>query len=130
MVADAAANFHDVGSGRGTNGMMASPATDEPATMIAVSSSGWPPGADLSSAFQPACSKPAASTASVTPSESSEAGIAGRAPHAERGLPLGQLVSGSGPSSATGETDARARAGRSGSASFNRVRSEEHTSEL
>ena len=53
----------------------ASAHTDEPATTDAVSSIGSPPGALFSSAFQPACSNPAPSTASVMPSDSSCAGI-------------------------------------------------------
>src|SRR5205085_3528658 len=69
---DIAMNFHAVGSGRGTNGSTSSDHTADPATTVAVSSIGWPPCAFLSNAFQPACSKPAPSTASVTPSVSSE----------------------------------------------------------
>ena len=68
---DTAANFHAATSGTPTNGTARSPHTAEPATMVAVSSIASPPGADLRSAFHPAWSNPAPSTASVTPSESS-----------------------------------------------------------
>src|SRR5215831_21238892 len=62
---------HAAAAGSGTKGTTASPHSAEPATTVAVSSSASPPGADLSSAFQLACSSPAPSTASVTPSVSS-----------------------------------------------------------
>src|SRR6185503_8054661 len=68
-------NFHAEGSGSGTNGRTTSAHTHEPATTVAVSSIGSPPGALFSNAFQPACSKPAPSTASVMPSDSSCTGI-------------------------------------------------------
>src|SRR5262245_18824463 len=71
MNAEVAANFHAAGSGTPTKGITTSPHTADPATIVAMSSIGSPPGADLRSAFQPACRSPAARTASVTPSESS-----------------------------------------------------------
>src|SRR5512143_437833 len=71
MTAEHAANFQAAASGTPTKGMATRPQTADPATIVAVSSIGSPPGADLRSAFHPACRSPAASTASVTPSESS-----------------------------------------------------------
>src|ERR1700704_6599071 len=68
-------NFHAEGSGSPTNGMTKSPHSAEPTTTVAVSSMGSPPGADFRSAFQPACNMPAPSTARVTASVSSVAGI-------------------------------------------------------
>src|SRR4029450_1651033 len=68
-------NFHAEASGRPANGMTTSPHAAEPTTTVAVSSSESPPGADLRSAFHPACRNPAARTASVMPNVSSGAGI-------------------------------------------------------
>src|ERR1700716_3733717 len=62
---------HALKGGNGTRPTNTSPQSDEPATTAVVSSSASPPTDDLSSAFQPACRKPAPSTASVTPTESS-----------------------------------------------------------
>src|SRR6058998_1075610 len=90
MIAEPAMNFHAEGSGSPANGSTTSPHTAEPTTTVAVSSSGSPPGADLSSAFQPACRKPAARTASVMPKVSSGAGI-GVASDAARGDGVGLL---------------------------------------
>src|SRR3954468_21568752 len=66
---------HAAAFGSATNGTTNAQATDEPATTAAVSSMGSPPGADLSSAFHDACSRPAPITASVTPRLSSGVGI-------------------------------------------------------
>src|SRR6516164_9633318 len=68
MSAEASMNFHDAALGALTKGIATSPQSAEPVTTVAVSSNESPPGAALSSAFQPACRRPAASTASVTPS--------------------------------------------------------------
>src|SRR5436309_10789477 len=70
MVADAAAYGQAAGAGNGRNGTTSKPHTEDPATTEAVSSKASPPVDDFSSAFQPACRKPAPSTASVTPSVS------------------------------------------------------------
>src|SRR3989442_1703641 len=75
MAVEAAANFHAAASGKPTNGATAIPVREDPATTDAMSSNGSPPGAAFSSAFQPACNRAAASTASVTPNVSSVAGI-------------------------------------------------------
>src|SRR5215471_10079926 len=80
MADEAATNFHTTGSGSGTKGRAHAEHTSEPTTIPAVSSIGSPPGADLTRAFQLACSRPAASTASVTPKVSSLPGITRRQP--------------------------------------------------
>src|SRR5437667_6378560 len=72
MVADAAAYGQAERAGNGRNGTTSKPHTEDPATTEAVSSKASPPVEDFSSAFQPACRKPAPSTASVTPSVSSK----------------------------------------------------------
>src|SRR5664279_4054061 len=62
-------NGHAPAAGSETNGSASSDQNELAATTPAVSSSGSPPGALLSSVFHPACSMPAPRTASVTPSE-------------------------------------------------------------
>src|SRR6185295_10274484 len=54
MTTEASPNGHDAVIGSGTNGKATSEQIVEPATTVAVSRSGSPPPADLSSAFQPA----------------------------------------------------------------------------
>jgi hypothetical protein len=84
MIAEPAMNFHAAASGSPANGMTTIPHTAPPTTTVAVSSSGSQPGADLSSAFQLACRKPAARTASVIPKVSSGAGIGVWQPDADQ----------------------------------------------
>src|ERR1700745_1712883 len=73
MVAEAAMYGQAALAGTPMKGTTAKPHREEPGTTAAVSSNASPPGADWSRAFQPACRRPAPSTASVMPEVSSTA---------------------------------------------------------